>query len=61
MGGVCKNRFLVNLERVEQFKTRHQIHYASGEDELKRCGFIKKSKASVAKHDDQGKHEDEKE
>ena len=41
--------------------TRHQIHYASGEDELERCGFIKKSKARVAKHDDQGKHEDEKE
>ena len=46
------------MERVEQFKTRHQIHYASGEDELGRCDFIKKSKARVAKHDDQSKHED---
>ena len=50
-------RLFHNLERVEQFRTRHQIHYASGEDELERCGFIKKSKARVAKHDDQSKHE----
>ena len=54
-------RLFHNLERVEQFKTRHQIHYASGEDELERCDFIKKSKARVAKHDDQSKHEDVKE
>ena len=46
---------------LNKFRARHQIHYASGEDELGRCGFIKKSKARVAKHDDQVKHEDEKE
>ena len=54
-------RLFHNLGRVEQFKTRHQLHDASGEDELERCDFIKKSKARVAKHDDQSKHGDVKE
>ena len=54
-------RLFHNLERVEQFKTRHQKHYANDEDELERYGFFKKSKARVAKHDDQSKHENVKE
>ena len=54
-------RHFHNLEGVEQFKTRHQKHHANDEDELERYGFFKKSKARVAKHDDQSKHEDVKE
>ena len=48
-------RLFHNLERVEQFKTRHQKHYANDADKLVRCGFFNKSKARVAKHDDQSK------
>ena len=51
-------RLFHNLERVEQFKTRHQKHYANDEDELERYGFFKKSKVHVAKHDDQSKQQD---
>ena len=46
-----------NLERVEQFKTRHQKHYANDEDELESYGFFKKSKTRVTKHDDQSKEQ----
>ena len=35
--------------------------YANDADELERYGFFKKSKARVAKHDDQSKHENVKE
>ena len=48
-------RLFHNLERVEQFKTRHQKHYANDEDELERYGFFKKSKTRFTKHDDQSK------
>ena len=44
-----------NLERVEQFKTRYQKHYANDKDELESYGFFKKSKTRVTKHDDQSK------
>ena len=48
-------RLFNNLERVEQFKTRYQKHYANDEDELNRYGFFKKSKTRVTKHDDQSR------
>ena len=48
-------RLFHNLERVEQFKTRYQKHYANDEDELERYGFFKKSKTRFTKHDDQSK------
>ena len=37
-------RLFDNLERVEQFKTQYQKHHANDAEELKRCGFFKKSK-----------------
>ena len=40
---------------LEQFKTQYQKHYANYADELERYGLFKKSKARVAKHDDQNK------
>ena len=40
---------------LEQFKTQYQKHHANDADELERCGFFEKSKARVAKHDDQSK------
>ena len=49
-------RLFNNLERVEQFKTRYQKHYANDEDELERCDFFKKWKTRVTKHDDQSKN-----
>ena len=38
---------------MEQFKRQHQKHYAGDADEMERYGFFKKSKARLAKHDDQ--------
>ena len=43
-------RLFHNLERVEQFKTRHQKHYTNDEDELERYDFFKKLKARFTKH-----------
>ena len=40
---------------LEQFKTQYLKHYANDADGLERYGFFKKSKARVAKHDDQSK------
>ena len=57
MEGVCKSTVMY-CRSVENLVRRHQKHYANDEDELERYGFFKKSKAHVAKHDDQSKQQD---
>ena len=41
---------------LQQFKTQYQKHYANDAEEVERCGFFKKLKARVTKHDDQSKN-----